>query len=211
MILMKNTAKAIMWSWCIFPRRPSGCPGRQSSSSHPNWKSPPLWISMHPPTCFCGRWHREQCSIACTALLTSRAGRVEFLPRLLRWFAGSRSASAGFACCFCPPESSGCATEWGLRYICLGEYHFIVNLGAEGLFALLGSRGVGVMEFEVVGQFDAGHVGVVEVHLNSNLELSPADLLDFEWMFVYFWIYRLVHLTGFWKEACNLNTTFLMR
>lgn len=93
----------------------------------------------------------------------------------------------------------------------MGEYHFIVNLGAEGLFALLGSRGVGVMEFEVVGQFDAGHVGVVEVHLNSNLELSPADLLDFEWMFVYFWIFRLVHLTGFWKEACNLNTTFLMR
>lgn len=67
------------------------------------------------------------------------------------------------------------------------------------------------MEFEVVGQLDEGHVGVVEVHLDSDLKLSPAHLLDFEGVFVYFWIFLLVHLTGFWKEACSLKTTFLMR
>ena len=68
----------------------------------------------------------------------------------------------------------------------MGEDHLVVNLGAEGFFALLGARRVGVMEFEVMGQLDEGHVGVMEVHLNANFELSPADFLDFEGVLVYF-------------------------
>ena len=62
-----------------------------------------------------------------------------------------------------------------------------------------------------VGDLDVGHVGVVEMNLNQNLELSPTYFLYFEGWFVNFCMEKGLPLIGFWKEECNLNTTFLMR
>lgn len=62
-----------------------------------------------------------------------------------------------------------------------------------------------------MGHFDVRHVGVVEMHLDEDLELAPAHLLDLVGRTVYLCVGRGVPLMGFWKEVCRMKTTFLMR
>lgn len=52
---------------------------------------------------------------------------------------------------------------------------------------------------------------MVEVNLYHNLKLSPPDLLNFIRRLCDFYMFELVHLIGFWKDECNLKTTFLIR
>ena len=62
-----------------------------------------------------------------------------------------------------------------------------------------------------MGQFNVGHVWMLEVDLYQDLELAPAHFLNLEGRFEDFWVETYLPLIGFWNELCNLKTTFLMR